>query len=312
MIERVKEILSSPAEFGYWLSGRRFCRMIPDELYIKFKYRCILGRWPNLDDPKYLSEKIQWLKLHDRNPLYIKLVDKYAVRGYIEEKIGKEYLVPLLGVWDSPMGINWDVLPDKFVLKTVNGSHTNIICTDKNRLDREKTISTLLRWQKSNQTFYYGREWPYKFVKPRIIAEEYIDSTTPGGLVDYKFMCFNGIADNVMVCSDRQTGKTRFDHFDRGWNLLRYQYVDSDKPINYRISKPDLMDEMFRIAELLAKPFPYVRVDLYCENNRIYFGELTFYPQSGFDTDYTEETDLYLGTKININSEKPNYQKSKG
>lgn len=300
MIGRVKEILSSPAEFGYWLSGRRFCRLIPDELYIKFKYRCILGRWPNLDAPKYLSEKIQWLKLHDRNPLYIKLVDKYAVRSYIEEKIGKEYLVPLLGVWDSPMDIDWDALPNRFVLKTVDGSHTNIICTDKTHLDREKTISTLLRWQKSNQTFYYGREWPYKYVKPRIIAEEYIDSTAPGGLVDYKFMCFSGIADNVMVCSYRQTGKTKFDHFDKEWDFLRYQYVDSDKPVNYTIPKPHLMDEMFRIAELLAKPFPYVRVDLYCENDRIYFGELTFYPQSGFDTDYTEETDLYLGTKLDI------------
>lgn len=312
MIGRVKEILSSPEEFGYWISGRRICRLIPDEHYIKFKYRCILGRWPNLDDPKYLSEKIQWLKLHDRNPLYIKLVDKYEVRSYIEEKIGKEYLVPLLGVWDSPMDIDWDVLPNKFVLKTVNGSHTNIICTDKAQLNREKTISTLLRWQKSNQTFYYGREWPYKYVKPRIIAEAYIDSSAPGGLVDYKFMCFNGIADNVMVCSDRQTGKTRFDHFDKEWNFLRYQYVDSDKPVNYTISKPDLMDEMFRIAELLAKPFPYVRVDLYCENNRIYFGELTFYPQSGFDTDYTEETDLYFGTKLDIKNRNLNDQKSMG
>lgn len=287
---------------GFWMTGRRICRLIPDRIYIKIKYRCILGRWPNINTPRYLSEKIQWLKLNDRNHFYVKLVDKYAVRSYIEEQIGQEYLVPLIGVWDNPLDIEWETLPDKFVLKTVNGSHTNIICTDKEKLDRKDAIKKLLKWQKSNQTFYYGREWPYKYIKPLIIAEEYIDSADLGGLVDYKFMCFNGVADNVMVCSERQTGKIKFDHFDRYWNHLKYQYVDHEKPLDYTISKPKMMDEMFRIAETLAKPFPYVRVDLYCEKDKIYFGELTFYPQSGFDTDFTKETDLYLGGKLDIAS----------
>ena len=302
MKERIKEILSSPREFFFWLSGRKVCRFIPDKAYIKFKYRCILGRWPDLEHPQYLSEKIQWLKLHDRNNLYPMLVDKYEVRNYIEKKIGKEYLVPLLGVWDAPKDIKWDELPNKFVLKTVNGSHTNIVCTNKSALNIKEAQKRLLKWQKSNQTFYYGREWPYKNVKPRIIAEEYIESSNVTGLVDYKFMCFDGVADNVMICSDRQSGRTRFDHFDREWNHLKYQYADRDKAVDYTLPKPEQMDEMFHIAELLAKPFPYVRVDLYCENNKIYFGELTFYPQSGFDTDFTEKTDLYLGTKLDITS----------
>ncbi|MBO5051100.1 MAG: glycosyl transferase [Clostridia bacterium] len=301
MLARIKEILCNPCEFGFWLSGRRICRIIPDKAYIKFKYRCILRRWPDLDNPRYLSEKIQWLKLHDRNALYPNLVDKYAVRSYVAEQIGEEYLVPLIGVWNSPLEIDWNSLPDKFVLKTVDGSHTNIICTKKEELDKDAAVKRLLKWQKSNQTFYYGREWPYKQVKPRIIAEEYIESTVPGGLVDYKFMCFNGIADNVMICSDRQTGKTRFDHFDKDWKHLKYQHVDLEKPADYTVPKPAQMDEMFRIAELLAKPFPYVRVDLYCERDKIYFGELTFYPQSGFDADFTEQTDLYLGAKLDLN-----------
>ena len=243
---------------------------------------------------------MQWMKLYDRNEIYVKLVDKYAVREYIEEQIGSDYLVPLLGVWDSPDEINWDELPEKFVMKTVNGSHTNIICTNKSKLNIEEAVKKLHKWQRSNQTFYYGREWAYKNVKPRILAEEYIEPSSANGLVDYKFMCFSGKVDHVMLCSDRLSGHTRFDHFDKDWNFLRYQYVDADKPSDYTIKKPERIDEMFKIAEKLSKPFPFVRVDLYCENSKIYFGELTFYPQSGFDTDYTVETDLYLGSLLNL------------
>lgn len=300
MLRRVLNVLKSPENFGYWLSGRKVCRLIPDELYIKFKYRCILGRKLDLNNPQYLSEKIQWLKLHDKNKLYPTLVDKYAVREYIENVLGEEYLVPILGVWENPDDIEWDTLPQKFVLKCTNGSHTNIICTNKEKLDIAESLKLLRKWLKSNQTFYYGREWPYKNVKPRIIAEQFIESTNKGGLVDYKFMCFDGKADNVMLCTERQTGNTKFEHFDRNWNFLRYQYIDKDKPDNYTIDKPEQMDKMFEIAEILAKPFRYVRVDLYCEQNKIYFGELTFYPQSGFDTDYTVETDLYLGKKLEL------------
>lgn len=300
MLKRVLNVLKSPKNFGFWLSGRKVFRLIPDEAYIKFKYRCILGRKLDLNNPQYLSEKIQWLKLHDRNTLYPRLVDKYAVREYIEDVLGEEYLVPILGIWDNAEDIEWNTLPQKFVLKCTNGSHTNIICTDKEKLNIEESVKLLRKWQKSNQTFYYGREWPYKNIKPRIIAEQFIESTNKGGLVDYKFMCFNGKADNVMLCIDRQTGNTKFEHFDRNWNFLRYQYVDKDKPNNYTIEKPKEMDKMFEIAEILAKPFQFVRVDLYCEHDKIYFGELTFYPQSGFDTDFTVETDLYLGKKLKL------------
>lgn len=299
---KINRIFQQDFNLGYWISGRKVCRLLPDKLYISFKYRTIMGRWPNLKNPRYLSEKLQWMKLYYKNDLYPMLVDKYEVRRYIEDNLGKEYLIPLIGVWDTPEDIEWDILPDKFVLKCTNGSHTNIICTDSSKFDKEDALLKLKKWMKSNQTFYYGREWPYKYVKPRIIAEKFIESDSDAGIVDYKFMCFNGKPDNVMICSDRMSGNTRFDHFDKNWNFLRYQYVDKLKPNDYTLDKPSGMDDMFKIAEKLSKPFPFVRVDLYYENNQIYFGELTFFPQSGFDTDFTPETDLYFGSLLSLNN----------
>ncbi len=298
MNSRLGRILKEPKYIILGLINRKFGRLIPDKLYIAIKYRCYLGRWPNLKHPKYLSEKLQWMKLYDHDSLYPIAVDKYAVREYVGKKIGNEYLVPLLGTWDSPEDINWDNLPDQFVLKCTHGSHTNIICTQKSELDVTAAITQLHTWMKDDSTFYYGREWPYSQVKPKIICEKFIESDDPGGVRDYKFMCFDGIADNVMVCSDRQINAVRFDHFDKDWNLLRYQYVDREKPEGYTLDKPKDIDKMFKIAEQLAQDFKFVRVDLYNENDQIYFGELTFFPQSGYDTDYTPETDKYLGTKL--------------
>ena len=282
------------------LIDRKIFRLVPDKQFVSLKYRLIMGHWPNLDNPSLMSEKIQWLKLNDFNELYPKLVDKYLVRDYVANKIGSQYLVPLLGVWDNAASINWDLLPEKFVLKCTHGSHTNIICKDKDSFDTKAATKQLNKWLRSQTTYYYGREWPYKFVKPRIIAEKYIESNKAGGIQDFKFLCFNGVPDNVMVCSDRETGHVRFDHFDNEWNFLRYQYVDIDKEDGYTIPKPEKIDEMFEIARQLSKDLPFVRVDLYCENNTIYFGELTFYPQSGYDTDFTVKTDQYFGDKMKI------------
>lgn len=300
MKERVFRILKEPRYILLWLINKKCGRWLPDALYLKLKYWCYLKRLPNIKKPKYLSEKIQWLKLNDRNELYPLLVDKYAVREYIAKEIGEQYLIPLLGVWERADQIDWDALPAKFVLKCTHGSQTNIICADKSRLDRDSVIKKLDAWMSDNATYYYGREWPYKYVKPRIIAEKFIESDHPGGIVDYKFMCFHGEIDNVMVCSDRMRGNVHFDHFNEKWEHLKYQYADEGKPADYTIEKPEEMDSMFRIAKHLAKNFDFIRVDLYCENGSIYFGELTFYPASGFDTDYTPLTDLYLGSKLRL------------
>lgn len=299
-MNRIKQYLESPRSLVLSILRQKPCRLIPDDLYVSLKYWSILGRWPDLDNPQYLSEKIQWLKLNYHNDLLPVLVDKYAVREYIKEEIGEKYLIPIYGVWDKVEDIDWNRLPKKFVLKCTHGSHTNIICTDKSKLNIQRACKQLNAWLKDNETYYYGREWPYKKVVPRIICEQYIESSSPGGIVDYKFMCFHGCIDHVMLCNNRQTGNVSFDHFDENWNFLRYQYVDDDKPEDYTIEKPAGMSEMWKIAEVLSQKLPFVRVDLYFENNQVYFGELTFFPQSGFDTDYKKETDLYLGKKLDL------------
>ena len=299
-MNRIKHYIESPRSFVLSILRQKPCRLIPDKFYISLKYWSILGRWPDIDNPQYLSEKIQWLKLNYHNGLLPMLVDKYKVREYIKEEIGEKYLIPIYGVWDKVEDIDWNRLPKKFVLKCTHGSHTNIICTDKSKLNIQRACKQLNAWLKDNEAYYYGREWPYKEVVPRIICEQYIESNSPGGIVDYKFMCFHGRIDNVMLCNNRQTGNVSFNHFDENWNFLRYQYVDEDKPEDYTAEKPAGMPEMWKIARDLSQKFPFVRVDLYYENNQVYFGELTFFPQSGFDTDYKKETDLYLGKKLDL------------
>lgn len=299
-IERIRRWIKSPRSFIVSILGRRVCRMIPDKMYVSLKYWAIMGRWPNINKPTYMSEKIQWLKLNNRDDRLPIMVDKYAVREHIKNVLGEEYLIPIYGVWEKAEDINWEELPEKFVLKCNHGSHTNIICTNKSELNITEATNQLNKWLRDEDTYYYGREWPYKEVTPQIICEQFIESDSPGGIIDYKFLCFNGQVDNVMICSNRQTGNVSFDHFDKEWNFLRYQYVDDKKPDNYTINRPEGMSKMWEMAEILSKEFPFVRVDLYYERNRIYFGELTFFPQSGYDTDLKKETDLYLGKKINF------------
>ena len=282
------------------LTSKKICRLLDDRTYLKLKYWAFLGRKLDLKNTKYFNEKMQWIKLNYYDDRLPSMVDKYEVRKYIAKWIGDEFLVPLIGVWNKAEDIEWDLLPDKFVLKCTHGSHTNIICYNKNNLNINETTKQLDEWLNDKGTYYFGREWPYKYVQPRIIAEKLIETDDPGGIRDYKFLCFEGRPDNVMVCSNRQVGNISFDHFTRDWTLLRCQYVDGSKPENYTIEKPDQMDEMFEIAEKLSSRFHFVRVDLYCENNKIYFGELTFFPSSGFDLDYSEQGDLMFGRMIDL------------
>ena len=282
------------------LTNRRICRRLGDVPYLKIKFWAFLGRRLDLKHPRSFNEKMQWLKINYYDERLPRMVDKYAVREYIREWIGEEYLVPLLGVWDRAEEIDWDSLPDRFVLKCTHGSHTNIICTDKAKLDRAAAAETLDRWLDDEWTYYFGREWPYLQVKPRIIAEAFIESDEPGGIRDYKFLCFHGKPDNMMICSNRQIGQVSFDHFTRDWKLIRCQCVDQAKPADYTVPPPPRAEEMFAVAEKLAAHFPFVRVDLYCEHDRIYFGELTFFPASGFDTDYSREGDMRFGSLIRL------------
>lgn len=277
-------------------------RLIPDSLYLRLKYLQRVKKFLNLKAPKTFNEKLQWLKLHDRNPEYTKMVDKYEVREYIKEKIGEEYLIPLFGVWDSFDEIDFDKLPEQFVLKCTHDSGGLVICKDKSKLDIEKARQKINRALKNNY-YWHGREWPYKNVKPRIIAEKYMsnDGNIDTELTDYKFSCFNGRVDNVMLCLERSTGDVKFRYFDKEWNLLRYDVQGKALQKGYTIPKPEKMDEMFELAGKLSEGIRYLRVDLYHSENKIYFGELTFFPQSGFDTDILKETDELFGSYLDLN-----------
>lgn len=255
--------------------------ILPDRLYIQLDYYRRMGKFPNLKDPKTYNEKLQWLKLHDRKPEYTQYVDKYEVRKHIAETIGEEYLIPLVGgPWNSFEEINFDKLPDQFVLKCTHDSGGLVICTDKSKLDKERLQKKFEKCLKNN---YYktGREWPYKNVKPRIIAEAYMEDSTTQELRDYKFFAFDGEVKMLFIATDRQTAgvETKFDFFDMDFNHLDFR--NGHPNASELPKKPESFVLMQELAQKLSKGIPHVRVDFYEVNGRVYFGELTFYHWSG-------------------------------
>lgn len=283
------------------LGARGYLNWIPDEQYLKIQYRLKLHRKLHLDAPKTMNEKLQWLKIHDRNPLYTELVDKYMVRRHIEKAIGRDILIPLLGVWEKPEDIDYNSLPDRFVLKCNHDSGGVIACKDKAALDIQDVTIKLKK--KLQRAYSWGnREWPYKNVKPLVIAEEYIeDHSGQPGLTDYKFYCFNGEPDCVLACVDRRPGYAKFIFFNRNWERLDYNYQTEEEK-NRIVPKPYNLDKMFKIAETIAKYVnsPFLRVDLYNVEGKIYFGETTFYPHSGMDATLNPEIDSKFGEKIKL------------
>lgn len=474
-MEKITEYIKKPQNIYFALAYKGFFNYMTDEQYLKLRYKITFGNKLNLDNPHLFNEKLQWLKIYDRNPLYTTLVDKYAVREYIKEKLGEEYLIPLVGgPWINAQDIDFSRLPDQFVLKCTHDSGSVVICRDKENLDCEAVVKKLNKALKHN-FYYWGREWPYKNVPPQIIAEKYmtdkpweelrdyklmcfnskvkatlvcsdrfsdggikitfydsnwkrlpfkrhyqaseveiekpktyeemchvaeklsenitfvrmdfyeinrkvyfgeftfypgsgfekfypsewdeglgrwikLPNDTGGGhllidkgyiiwihqegivrgngvgsrisgnrevfrpkemkaLVDYKFFCFGGLVDSVMACTERETGNPKFYFFDRNWRLRKYNRRGKEMPDDFTIPRPECMDEMFSIAEKLSRGMPFVRVDLYCVNGSIYFGEMTFYPDSGFDTNLLPEADVFLGKKLVLNREKEQYRR---
>jgi len=282
-----------------------FYNKMDDKKYIEKAYKIYMGTELDLESPKTFSEKLQWLKLNDRNPLYSKLVDKYEVRKYISDKIGEKHLIPLLGVWNNFEDVCFDKLPNQFVLKCTHDSGGLVICRDKSKLNIEAAKKKIKNSYK-RKYYYSGREWPYKNVKPRIIAEKYMVDEKADDLVDYKFYCFNGNVDNVMLCTGRQKGDLQFYFFDMDWNLLRINGCGKRAPDNFTLPKPEGLEEMVRIARKLSENIPFVRVDLYHVNGRIYFGEMTFFPASGFGHNLLPETDADFGKKLSLNIKEKN------
>lgn len=280
------------------LRGSKLAEHFPDKLFLRIEYYHYLGKYLNLQKPEGFNEKLQWLKLYDHNPMYTQMVDKVFAKDYVAEVIGEKYLIPTYGVWNSAEEIDFDQLPEQFVLKVTHDSGGVIICKKKSEFDRDRAIQKLT---KSLKRKYYKvhREWPYKDIKPRVIAEMYLEDSVSNELPDYKFMCFDGKVKCVFVCTNRYSDKgLHVTFFDRNWDRMPFE---RRYPAECgAIAKPQNYDTMIEIAEKLTAGIPFARVDLYEIKGRIYFGEITFYPGSGYEEFTPEKWDYILGSWINL------------
>jgi hypothetical protein len=264
------------------------------------KYRAMMGKKLDLNNPKTYTEKLQWLKLYDRKPEYTIMVDKYLAKKYVADKIGKEYIIPTLGVWDKFEDIDFDKLPNQFVLKCTHDSGGLVICKDKSTLD---IAAAKKKIEKCLKTDFYllGREWPYKNVPRKIIAEKYMTdiSSHSSDLPDYKFYCFDGDVKVVLIATNRFTTHN-FNYVDVDYNPISLVSTEGE-PNKELVNKPECWDKMLEIARTLSKGIIHVRVDLYISLEKIYFGELTFFDGSGYDDFGSEEWNEKLGSWIKIN-----------
>ena len=273
--------------------------LFPDKLYLRLMFRLKMGYWPNLKHPKTFSEKLQWLKLYNRRPEYTQMVDKMAVKDYVAGIIGSEYVIPTLGVWERPEDIEWDVLPRQFVLKTTHGGGGSgvVICLDKNTFNREDAVKKLNESLKKD-IYKTLREWPYKNVHKRIIAEQYL-SNDGELLEDYKVHNFNGIPRFILLCRDRfkESGLTD-DFYTTKWEHLDVKRPEHDNPGGH--DQPKELEEMLGLAERLSKGIPFVRTDFYTAGNKVFFGELTFFPAGGMSKFEPEQYDELFGSWLHI------------
>ena len=278
-------------------SMARIFAFIPDEPYLKMMYRLRTGKRLNLEAPRRFNEKIQWLKLHDRRPEYTMMVDKYSVKPYVASIIGEEFIIPTLGVWDRFDDIDFAKLPDQFVLKCTHDSGGLVICKDKSKLDMKKARKKIERSLKSN-FFWIGREWPYKDVPHRIIAEQYLEDESGEELKDYKIFCFNGEPKYIQVDFGRFSNHER-NVYSTDWKYMGFTSHYKSNP-NVAIPRPEKLDKMLAIAKVLSVGIKQVRIDLYSVFGRVYFGEVTFYHGSGFERYEPDEWDERLGRMIEL------------
>lgn len=298
LLEKIVYGIQNPRLVALQFIGDSFWKKIDDEHFLKFQYKAWMHQKLHLDPPITFNEKMQWLKLNDRKAIYSTLVDKYEVRKYIEDKIGGAFLVPLLGVWEKGEDIDFSKLPNKFVLKPTHTSGNVFICRDKSEIDETKIRDMISTWMARD--YYWGnREWPYKNVRPRLIAEKMIDAN----IMDYKFYCFNGEPKLLYLSQgleDHSTASISF--FDL--ELKRLPFGRSDyKPFTNDVEKPVNYEEMLRIARELSQGFKFLRVDLYSVAGKTYFSELTFYPCAGYMPFEPKEYDKIIGELINISEE---------
>lgn len=257
--------------------------LFSDKVYLSLRYRLKMGSWIDWDNPRLFTEKIQWLKLYGFKRAYTTLVDKLAVKAFVAKKIGSEYVIPLLGVWDDLNEIDWNSLPNQFVLKTTHGGGNGgvVICKDKSSFSVDKAKKKLSASLKTDVGSLY-REKPYNGIPKKIIAEKFIDDSENKELNDYKFFCFNGSPLYCQVIRDRTTKET-IDFYDMQWNHMPFTGLNPDVGMgDSPVCRPEKFEKMIELCKILAENMPFVRVDLYNIHGQIYFGELTFYPASGF------------------------------
>lgn len=289
-----------------------FHNRLNDEVFLKKTFQSNMGYSLNLENPKTFNEKLQWLKLYDHRPEYTIMVDKYLVKDFVAQKIGREHIIPTIGVWDDPKKIDFDSLPDKFVLKCNHNSGTGMcICNDKASLDIKKVRNNLAIGMHQNY-YLINREWPYKNVQRKIIAEKYLESEQKHNdknsiccdLIDYKIMCFNGEPKCVFVCSERfSKDGVKVTIFDLDWKILPFERVNHSRS-KIDIPQPKMFAKMLEFSRILSKGIPFLRVDFYEVDEKAFFGELTFFPGSGMENFTSKEWDIKLGSWLTLPEKK--------
>lgn len=287
---------------GYFVN-HRLLNWMPDKPYLQIFYYAEFGKFIDFKNPKTFNEKLNWLKLYYRRPDLIKLVDKYEVKKYIADKIGEQYIIPTIGVWDKFEDINFDELPDQFVLKCTHDSGGLVVCKDKSKLNLGEAKAKIEK-SLTNNYYLWTREWPYKGVKPRIIAEKYMEDQETGELRDYKFFCFNGEPQYCQVIRDRNRKET-IDFYDMDWNHMPFIGLNpvaknGDNPV----AKPIHLEIMKNICRKLSSNIKFARIDLYVVDDKEYFGEITFYPAAGFGRFNPDDWNDRLGDLIKLGGHK--------
>lgn len=296
------KIIKNPRIILVYFLNKGFLNWLSDEKYLSLRYRIITGKSLNLQNPKTFSEKLQWLKLNDRNPYYTQMVDKCAAKDYVAGLIGNQYIIPTLGTWERFEDIDFDILPSQFVLKCNHDSGGVVVCRDKNKLDRKKAKKMLDKHLKTN-FFYASRQQSYKNIQPKLIAEEYLEDKkdiSKSGLSDYKFYCFHGKPQFLYLSQGLEDHKTAaISYVTLDWKKTNFHRTDY-KEFEELPKKPLHLEKMIELAEILSQGHYFLRVDFYEVNGNIYFGELTFYPGNGMTPFEPQEYETIFGDLIKI------------
>jgi len=294
MLEKLNRVIKNPRNILLYILNFRIFRLLPDHLFLSLRYRLQFCRPLNLNNPKTFNEKVQWLKLNWFDSLATKCADKYEVRNIVQDRIGKEYLNELYGVYDSVDEINLENLPNSFVLKATHGSKYNILCKDKTHINWNKEFKKMKKWMKINY-YWKRREWIYKDIKPRIICEKFIGEGSKDVIMEYYIYCFNSQPKLIRVKHQMGNGRIIRNYYDTDWQFIDVRTRRSNDP-NFIIPKPEYLDKILNLSVKLSQGFPLVRVDMYFAENRIIFGELTFFPFGGMGRFQPENFQYKLGS----------------